>query len=386
MNYIKKIKIPVILFIFVTVIVLLSSSDDVIKNTPITELIEVSSPFENQEYTATVQSIEQPLNEISKIQITKTVIDYNCTTLSSEKINEIQEIVGKVLNNKDAANARIIPAIQDYSGEIFKESIVTTDKIDSEKNYVLEFLKLMEKFPDNKLINYYFLNACAQDNNNPSCTKININRAVDNDRSNGTVLGLLANIYISQGNVQTAIEVLDEASSSPIFEDYRSQTLRLFIDTLNQTEIPKSQKIIATVIFYGALPSMGINEIEQLCDQNDEEFRSDIMQSCINYGKHLEMTGETVIANSIGLRILRKLYKLTDDEINLELTIDKIKANKERFNEPNYFNDIFTHDESFQDYWLLTLINHSEQDAIELLKEEVNRISSDEDYTPCPTI
>lgn len=310
---------------------------------------------------------------------------YNCPPIYDEQTEEdFNKQLETTFTEQGTTEVRKMSAITGFLGNIEKMRSGNLDTEELSRIQIDKLRQLTKKYPSDKLINYHFLNACAANIDNVNCSEDNLKRAIKVDNSNGFIWGIIANIYLSKSNIEKAIDALERSASAPLFEDFRSQRISLFTNALRQSGILKIQALMTAIGFDAAIALNGITEIIQFCNQNDGKTREDIAQVCLNYGKRLERDGGTMLSHGIGLSLQKIVHKLLNDDVSL----NKVEIKRNNFNkalsEVYTDPDLFTYDESFQDYWLLTMQNYNELETMRILKKEATRLTSDPNYTPCP--
>ncbi|MCP4412194.1 MAG: hypothetical protein GY808_06460 [Gammaproteobacteria bacterium] len=307
---------------------------------------------------------------------------FNCPSKTDEEASTQQEQLDNFLLHSKTPEVKQLLTITEYNPD--KETRMSLGKLSKEDrkqrdNKRINKLALsMADFPNNKLLNFTLMNACVVNPENLNCSSTNIDKALALDGNNGALLSEIAAFYYKKGDQDTAISFLENSAHAPFFNDYRKEQLTLFVNALKPMGLPLMD---ITSVAVGLDPPMNLSIGPSLC--LSDPFPEDIIQTCIAYGKRLESDGNTLIHNSIGLQIQKKIYKHFADITSLE-EVDRKKKIYDQTIKDMIFIDQFFHDENFANDWLTTIINYNEAEAFKRMNIEAERLMADPDYTPCP--
>ena len=242
---------------------------------------------------------------------------------------------------------------------------------------------LLEIHPENKLISYHLMAVCSENPENANCSVEKISQAIALDSANGALWGKIAAIYIVQENYIAAQNAFKQSASTPTFDDYRVERLSLFRETILQAGVRSGTALLTALSYEAAMPFFGINKVFDYCTDFSLS-QADIAQACLAYGKRMEEDGNSFLTIAFGLTTQRLVFEsLRDEGSTLKVNL-RYKAANEQFRE-NHFKHIalLKYDQSYQDYWFLTMSNYNEIAALKLQNTEAERLLSDADYKFC---
>ncbi len=310
--------------------------------------------------------------------------EYNCLVPDEKQLaEETRNILSRAFQEMRTTEVQLMFAASgvrmnsngEQASEFKKENI--NSRLDT-------LARLIEDTPSDRLTNYQLVNVCGSAIDNVHCSDDKLKEAIERDSLNGALWGVVASINYRKGKLQEVLSALDQAAGSPIFDVFRNQQISRFNTTLKSLGINKQYAFVLAIGYDAAAIDHGISAIFRFCNQVDKVVRADIVRTCLNYGERLESDGGTLLATGVGVGLQKKMYKLLNDQTSLAKVEDRrIKSDKmsgaSSFIQPELF-----YDNSFLDYWVLTMQNHSELETLRIVSEEAKRLTSNPDYSPCP--
>ncbi len=269
----------------------------------------------------------------------------------------------------------------------YKATKITNKNLSKEEkkqhyNMMINRLALsMNDFPGNKVLNITLMNACIANPENWNCSSSNIDKALSLDGSNGALLSKIASVNAQKGDRDAALNFLEKSANAPLFNDYRQEIITLFINALKPSGLSLTDISISAIGFEAALWYGDISIETNLC--LSDPLPEEIIQTCLAYGKRLELDGSNLVFNSVGLWIQKSAYKQLADATSIQNIDGKIKQLREMYRSMRVPQQLF-HDENFVNDWLTTITNYNESDFIKRMNKEAEQLMADPDYTPCP--
>ncbi len=344
---------------------------------------DVQTQISNTKIVNQSPSLKQDIPAIN----TQAVINnrkYNCPSKTDEQYKAQSKQMDDYLLHSRTPEVKQLLTITEYNPD--KETRMSLGKLSKEErkqhdNKRINKLALsMADFPGNKLLNITLMNACIANPENENCSSANIDKALALDGNNGVLLSKIAALFYKKGDKDKAIYFLQNSANVPLFNDYRKERIRLFINALKPIGWTMNDVTVAAI---GMEAAIGIGDLSITYDLCLSGHLEDIIQTCIAYGKRLELDASIIVLNSIGLKIQKVAFKHIANSTSEEETDRKIEKLRQSLEDIIFTEQLF-HDDNFVNDWITTITNYNEIESFRRMKKEAERLMADPDYTPCP--
>ena len=205
-----------------------------------------------------------------------------------------EQFVEEALAESANTDARVMAAV-------IRNDLNVTNRID-------ELADLIAQYPDNRLANLHFLNACAESAGHPACNENTVVQANTVNGDNAVSWSLLA-VYRAELEDDFGVDrAMARAANAPEFDDYFGTQLRIMRDAMPDGS--DYQKIGLALNLMGRVRLTFNNsyQISNLCN-NDDPLHIGLFQSCLNFGERMQLGSQAQIMTLIGGAIKQVAYR-----------------------------------------------------------------------------
>jgi len=260
----------------------------------------------------------------------------------------------------------------------------------SEDERTIALAELTNQYPENRLANLRFLDACAATFESPACDvgSVEAANAVNDDNAmSWSLLSVYQSKLLNEAGVQSA---LLRAANAPVFDDHFGSQLRTLRAAL---AAETDDEVIAqawTLQGGGRLVLNNINQLSAVCSSGDL-LPASLLHACVDVGERMELEGQSLIMAMMGMAIQEIAYSGLGDGAELERVEQKYLEFQRARSAPdslwNQFNraaSLMSYDVNLATLWMDSLIEFGETEAgIANVVAEARRLSAEPDYQPC---
>ncbi len=248
---------------------------------------------------------------------------------------------------------------------------------------------LLTQFPDNRLANLQFLNACAENAQHPACDENSVLRANGVNADNGISWSLLA-IYLGElGDDPGVDRAMVQAATVQGFDDYFSTQVRILRDALPE-EGSQRLGLAWNIVTRGRLSLNNGHQTAELCTV-DDPARGELLSACLDFGQRMQEESQSLLMRSVGGAIRQVAYNSLGDTAAAERMENEYFASQRarsaadsQWSRFNRVGSLMSYDADLLMYWMDELIEFGETDlAVANTIALAERLSADPDYAPC---
>lgn len=243
----------------------------------------------------------------------------------------------------------------------------------------------LDRDPDNSLILFDFVRACARGNNPDVCREQDVvGRAIAVDGGNGALWQQIVLLRLQGGDHSGALSAMRNAGTAPGFNYYFVENWLMFERGLAAAA---NQEYSERTFAANGL-AVGVNggyaETYRVCKekiQHSAEWEA----VCLRIGQRMEQESGNFLATSIGIDLQKRIFEAADKPAELGSAERRYQSHKAAI-ELGISSDIQTvmaMDERVMAEFVAEWAAHGELAATKYSRDEVERLKSDPDYNPC---
>lgn len=229
---------------------------------------------------------------------------------------------------------------------------------------------------------FEMLKYCVTDFVHNDCTQELIEQLQDTQHDNAAFWIEVANYHATRKNYESMQEAMQRAVDATSYDSYHFKNVMLYSQGLAGTEADNFTT--NTMMAFGTEAARVVNYDALKYCKNNLSSRQEFRGLCISFAKTIEQDADLLIANLIGNGFLQKFYTEINDYAAADESAKMGKLLKINSDEFNRATAIAFNDERVLRFWLETLVQNGERKAAEMLINEVQFLSKNPDYQPCP--
>lgn len=245
--------------------------------------------------------------------------------------------------------------------------------------------QLAQRASESGLVVSQLLAACLHEPASSECSSDSVNALVQSHSNNSAIWGALAMLRAEQENIFGAVSAIRQAAVAPEFDDYFSLQVAV-IDKANSIKEPLAQVGSAYRFFSYTDTTVGMTTGQSLWNLCSQQASVDPLaaEGCLLYGERIAEGSDTVIGKLLGLSVQQGVYQAIGDEegvARMEAALEARREYQNQFRSPAM--SLMSYDGGLAEFWINSLIEHGEVETMELLHNEVQRLTANPEYQPC---
>lgn len=258
-----------------------------------------------------------------------------------------------------------------------------------EEPVVDDLVALLPARPEDPLLHWLLLDACARTPSHPSCTRgVTERRAIDVLGANGEAWAKIAYRRLADGDDEGALAALEQAASAAVVTTYAGPTVALLFRALASVDNSAALLRYGEAMGYvAAMPSPPLMDLHKSCRERSRDSLA-WRRTCLAYGQRKEQKSLTLLHKMLGIGLQTAIYdaagqsslaaasRAREDQITESLMADGLWQQAEIH---------LAHDGSLVLDYLQELAVYGEFAANDFLAAEIERRAQNPGYDPCPS-
>lgn len=243
----------------------------------------------------------------------------------------------------------------------------------------------LESDPLNPLVLWQAAGTCIEQDSHSACSDLNVRANMQ------TVLGSngeywaqeSARLYVA-GDTESALDALRRAGSAPGFDNYFMKQVRLQQRALSLApDLSPVERNLGAYALGLVATGSGPRALAPCFQQADDPPWFD---ACTAVANRYISDSPTIVQQALGMEMLARLYAMAGQEEAAQLEKTRASELGSAFwvEDEDLMAVLFTDERVFSLY-LDELESGDEFVAVQFLRDEVERLKQDPDYTPCPS-
>ncbi|MEM7502291.1 MAG: hypothetical protein AAF417_09620 [Pseudomonadota bacterium] len=265
------------------------------------------------------------------------------------------------------------------AGAVLKTASDYPDAID-------DLVALIADLPDNPLLHWHLLDACAIRHSHPLCSSGQAEaRVIRYLGHNGEAWAKVAYHRLRRDDVEGGIEALRNASAAAEFGDYwRTEVQVVFRALEGQENAEVPARLIQSIGYVVAFPARYLR-LSNACAMAAADSPA-WFDACIAYARRKESDADSLVGRSIGAGLQGAIYAAIGDDEKTKAAEERGRGSVAVLSDPAMRDGevLLAADDSVGLEWLQRLSVYGRIAANEYLRAEVERLSASPDYDPCP--